>query len=732
MSDGIELTVIAPCYNEAKNIPELVQRALAVFDRKNIRGEMILVNDGSTDNSREVMEQLADTHAGLRVVHHPVNQGITAAWRTGLSHARGDYACLIDADLQYQPEDIQRLYYEIKFSRADLVQGWRSAVKRPNDPRYYYSRVLNWLLNTLFRMRLRDNKSGFVLARCEVLEDVMRFRLNYRYWQSFITVAAHYKGYTIREIEVLFQPRLLGQSFMSAMPVKVMAGVLTDLFKALFEYRLFEQKNTIESDFLKQHPPARVQDTLPGWRKWWFQFYVALMPLHHWNISWWAAAHYHRLKQTQWLTADQLRQLQNLKLRRLIHHAYHHVNYYREHMDQRGLKPSDIQTAADLSKLPLLDKTTIRQDLYFNLMSDNHDKSRITRIQTSGSTGEPFSVFVDKSQLEMRWAATQRSLEWTGYRFGDRQARLWHQTLGMSAWQVFKEHVAALFNRRLFIPAYEMTDQSLPAIMRRLDAFQPVLVDGYAESFNFLAHYIKFHGLPTFRPRGIMSSAQILPDSSRRAMEETFGCGVFDKYGSREFSGIAYECDAHNGKHVVAENYIVELLKDGQPAQPGEMGEVVITDLNNFCMPFIRYRIGDLAVAVDNSQPCPCGRGLPRIGRIEGRVQSIILGANGRYLPGTFFAHFFKEYDYVIRHYQVIQEEPRAIKLTIVKAARFDDEVFARILDRLREYVGHDMRIAVEYVEHIPLIRTGKRNETISRLHLDYQRTDIQHTALPV
>ena len=101
--------------------------------------------------------------------------------------------------------------------------------------------------------------------------------------------------------------------------------------------------------------------------------------------------------------------------------------------------------------------------------------------------------------------------------------------------------------------------------------------------------------------RPFYSSSQVLPDQSRRMIEETFGCGVFDKYGSREFSGIAYECDFHSGHHVMDESYIVEILKNGEPARPGEIGEVVITDLNNFCLPYIRYRIGDLAVAMDNS-----------------------------------------------------------------------------------------------------------------------------------
>src|SRR6516165_8025523 len=163
------------------------------------------------------------------------------------------------------------------------------------------------------------------------------------------------------------------------------------------------------------------------------------------------------------------------------------------------------------------------------------------KITTSGSTGEPFVCYVDKHQLEMRWAATLRSMEWAGYRFGDRQARLWHQTIGMSLGQVIRERIDALLSRRMFIPAYEMSDKNLPQSMEKLRKFRPVLIDGYAESFNFLAHYIKRHSITGVRPKGIISSAQALPEQSRRVIENAFGCCVFDKYGSREFSGIAYQ-----------------------------------------------------------------------------------------------------------------------------------------------------------------------------------------------
>jgi len=725
-----ELSVIAPCYNEEGNLRELVNRLRNAFWTKNIAGEIVLVDDGSTDGTGALVDQLAQEHSTVIAVHHGKNLGMVAGWRSGLQAAHGDLVCLIDADLQNLPEDVCRLYRELRLSGADVVQGYRSSVGRIRDSRYRLSKTLNFILNTCFGMRLRDNKSGFIICRRDVLADVLRHRFRYHYFQSLIMVAAKSKGYTIREIETLFESRLVGKSFISRFPALLIYRVLADIAKAIFEYGLSDQHATVLGEYLQNLPPLDpAKETLSGWRRALFSLYTWTMPLHAWMISHNVRTYYEQLKRSQWLTPQQILEIQELKLRELIHQAYYHVGYYREIFDRLGLTPADIRSIEDLGKLPLLDKKTVRSCLYFDLLSDNHDKRKMLKITTSGSTGEPFVCYADKNQLEMRWAATLRSMEWTGYRFGDRQARLWHQTIGMSFGQVLRERIDAWMSRRLFIPAYEMSDRNLPQSITKLRKFNPVLIDGYAESFNFLAHYIKQNGLEGVKPKGIISSAQVLPDQSRTVMETAFGCSVFDKYGSREFSGIAYESDGHDGHLVVAENYIVEILKDGRPAKPGELGEVVITDLHNRCMPLIRYRVGDLAIAIDSSVPSPCGRGLPRIGHIEGRAQAIIIGANGNYLPGTFFMHYFKDFDYVVKQFQIIQERLGHLTLKIVKADRFNDKLFEKVLEGLRKFVGENMEMEIECVDSIALVHTGKHQATISKLHLDFQNLSPKEVA---
>lgn len=723
----IDISVVAPCYNEEKNLKELSKRLLETFDKKNITGQVVLVNDGSSDNTGNVINELANGNDRVVAVHHQKNQGMFQAWKSGIHKSSGKYVCLIDADLQNLPEDTWRLFKKIKTSHADLVQGYRSSVGRIRDSRYIFSRGLNVLLNLAFGMSSRDNKSGFVIAYKETLEDILRFRSKYYYPQSFITVSAKAKGYSIEEIETLFQSRLAGESFITKNPLRPIVLSFVDLFKAFLEFRLFFKGEDLIEDFLKQNKPTREPELRKSWRKVLYDLFFLTFPLHVWTIKRSTKKLISQLERTQWLTPNQIRKLQEKRLRRIIWHAYNHVEYYREMFDSLGLEPDDIKTIEDLQKLPYLEKDNVRENIYFGLLSDNHDKKEILKISTSGSTGHPFVCYADRHQLEMRWAATLRSMEWTGYRFGDRQMRLWHQTLGMSFKQVFKERFDAILSRRKFVPAYEMTEDNIEKFIDNLNKFKPQLIDGYAESFNFLARFIKEKNFkPTHSPKGIISSAQALPDQSRQIIEQAFGCRVFDKYGSREFSGIAYESDAHDGHLVVAENYIVEIVKDGRPAQPGEVGEIIITDLNNRCMPFLRYRVGDLAVAMDNSVPSPCGRGLPRIGKIEGRVQAIIVGSNGSYIPGTFFAHLFKDYDHTVNQYKVVQDKPGEVTLQIVKALRFDEKDFNKILDSLYEFLGRETKIDVVFMDEIPMVRTGKQQGSISNMKIDFQKIESE------
>jgi len=225
----VRLSVIAPCLNEEANVDLLVHRTLAAFDAMAIGAEIILVDDGSTDRTWERIQDRGRQDPRVRGVRHELNRGMEAGWWSGLAAARGECVCLIDADLQNRPEDIALLYQAFERGWGNVIQAVRHAVASARH-RCLFTRGLNWLLNSVFGMGSRDNKSGFMLCRREVLADILRHRCRYRYYQSFIGAAAHVRGYRICEVDTVFEGRRGGQSFLSR-PVRVSLRILWELAK---------------------------------------------------------------------------------------------------------------------------------------------------------------------------------------------------------------------------------------------------------------------------------------------------------------------------------------------------------------------------------------------------------------------------------------------------------------------------------------------------------------------
>ncbi len=709
------ISILVPCLNESGNIATTFQRISKALAGDTF--EVVFINDGSSDSTEsEILEIVALYPARAKLVSHKVNLGIPWAWKSGLEVSKYEIICLIDGDLQNPPEAIPHLMQILHGQQADVVQGSRSSIGRLKDQRLVFSRGLNFLLNFAFRQDAIDSKSGFLVSAKNVLEDVFVDIPRFRHFQTFIGVAIRARGFRVIESETLFLSREIGTSFLtSSKTLEVLVTTIGDLVVGLKIYG----RRKVQTVFLRSE--ISFDNKLPFGRRLRFNLFFRTMPLHKWIIGKRAKVFYLWLKSLEFSSRDELHRLQLRRLRSLLQHAYLTVPYYKRTFDAAGFKPSQIENIADISKIPLLSKQDVRENVHFAMFSDLHDKKEMHKINTSGSTGEPFVCYADKFQLEMRFATTLRALEMSGWKFGDRQLRLWHQTLGMSRTQAFKERLDAWFMRRHFIPAFEMSEDSLKSLIKTIEKKKPVLIDGYAESLNFIA--IASTSRSKHSPRAVMSSAQQLTDSTRAQIENQFGAKVLDKYGSREFSGIAYQCLESQHHHVQDESYVLEVLVDGRPAKVGEVGEVVVTDLNNFSMPLIRYRIGDMAIAVDQT-PCRCGRPHSQIGAISGRTQALISCTNGVWLPGTFFAHFFKDFDFAVQHYQITQETSEKFTLKLVPKSQFTDVVKGRIIDDLKAYTGQEQIIEVSLVDEIPLLKTGKRTPVVSDVKLDFQQID--------
>src|SRR5690606_7519675 len=245
------------------------------------------------------------------------------------------------ADLQYQPEDLLRLYRELHECNVDIVQGWRSAVGRERGARYHLSRGLNSILNRTFGMDLQDNKSGFLITAKEVLEDLLTYQGNYYYWQSFIMVAAHAKGYSYKQIETLFENRRAGSSFLDGQAYRAAAKSLVDVGKAAWEYRVARQPPGTTQQFLRRPPPHVEPERRSPARQAHWQAYLSAFNATHWMITRDVEHYYDALNRSQWLSRSDMCELQDEKLRRLVRHAYRNVPYYRERMREQGITPRD-------------------------------------------------------------------------------------------------------------------------------------------------------------------------------------------------------------------------------------------------------------------------------------------------------------------------------------------------------------------------------------------------------
>ncbi len=678
--DGPELSVIVPCLNEELNLPELIARVLGTFRRGDVSGELVIVDDGSTDGTARLLRDEMQRNPGAVVgVFHPENRGIARAWRSGAEAARGRLVAIIDADLQYQPEDLLRLRRALYEHAVDVVQGFRSPTGRRRDDRYALSRGFNALLNGVFSMHLRDNKSGFVMCAREVFLDLLSYRGNYYYWQSFIMVAAHAKGYSYREVETLFEERRQGTSFLAGSnALKASARSFVDLARATWEYRIRRPPESLARQLEGAPPAPRRPLEAVRWRA-----AMAVFDRTHAMITRDVERHHALLSRTQWSSKAAQIELGEEKLRRLLRHAYRNVPYYRTRMQERGIRPEDLRGAGDLARLPILTRALVREHLYFDILSENHDKDQVLRVTGTGGIGEPAVSFVDRAQLELRWAAELRAREWTGYRLGDGRVELYGGPSARSLRSMRSDFLAAHAEGRSLVFASGPRVQ-LERAVRRLEKSEPALLEGDAESLELLARFVAARPGPRPRVTAIVSYGEALSDGVRRMLEATFGAGVFDTYGTRELGLVAHECEAHAGLHVVAESFLVEILVGDRRAEPFEEGDVVVTSLDHYCMPLLRYRTGDRAVALPDAPRCPCGRSAPRIGSIVGRPRSVLVGPRGQCIPGARLERDLADFDYVIRRFRIRQERVGEVSFRFEKGARYSDEALDKALFGLR------------------------------------------------
>lgn len=418
------------------------------------------------------------------------------------------------------------------------------------------------------------------------------------------------------------------------------------------------------------------------------------------------------LEASQWWDPARLEVLRLERLGALLRHAATTSPWYRDCWSQIGFDPASLTNVGDLSQLPIVDREVIVA--HRHEMRSTAPGMRLIAKATGGSSGVPLQFDLDLDSNERRMAAWHRGYGWAGAGPGTRQWYLWGVPPDATAgWRKRKGRLYDGLYRRTTMSCFELSESALPRFVASLARTRPDAIVAYTGALYTFARLLEGAGIVPYSPGSLVVGAEALHDFQRETIERVFRAPVFETYGSREFMLIGGECPQHGGLHLTAEHHVVEIVDEaGRPVADGVEGDVVITDLTNRGMPFIRYRNGDRGVMATG--PCGCGRGLPRLARVTGRRLDVLTTPDGQQLPGEFFPHIMKEFTSVQR-FQVVQEVADEVVVRIV-APTWSDTDAARLVREVGSVAGGRLRIRVESVDDIPLTGAGKLKVVVNRL----------------
>jgi phenylacetate-CoA ligase len=394
------------------------------------------------------------------------------------------------------------------------------------------------------------------------------------------------------------------------------------------------------------------------------------------------------LMETQKWDESRLREYQFSKLKSLLQFSMRHVPYYRDLFIKEKIDLNDITRIEDIKIIPVLTKEIVRNE-NMRLMADIPLK-HIKKGKTGGTTGSPVMTLHDAEARSFTWGSYYRWYDWIGVELGDPVATLWgsKRVLRQSRFQNAKDRMADYLQNTITINAFQLDPQALPAVVKKLNRFEPVLIKGYLSALYLLANHLSSQNKSLdFKPLAVSTTSETLLKPYKDFMQNVFQCPVYDQYGCGEVEAIAYECREQNGLHITSEHVIVEVLNPDNDAVFNTEGKIVVTDLDNQAMPFIRYENGDMA-ALDPAK-CRCGLQHPLLKSIAGRSIETIILKNGGKVHGVFFTDIFHELDIStvqVSRFQVHQKIPGAIELRLEVKDINDDAYLLKLKNALMQY----------------------------------------------
>ncbi len=430
--------------------------------------------------------------------------------------------------------------------------------------------------------------------------------------------------------------------------------------------------------------------------------------------------HYRNLLQSQWYSQDHIQAIQLKKLKNVIAYTHRHVPFYSQRFKEIGLNPGDIKSLEDIKLIPPLGRQDLidhYQDLVDNrrrsslVVSEKFSrppgaplpmaflrKNRLVYNRSSGSTGAPTKFFEDGSVSALNWAQEMRIKSWYGVQPGAKEARM------MGSVSFYKSHTKTNWIRKhlwhqLRLPGIDPEDHDFQRAYEELLKFQPQVLFGITHALVGLARYLEKNELSLFgyRPRLVITWATAIFDHEEHLLERIFQCPVSSIYSGREVGHISAKCP--NGKfHINQENLLVESIKEEDP----EVGEIIVTTLNEFVMPFIRYRMGDIGQLEHTA--CQCGRSLKVMSRLKGRSVEEFVTKDGRHIFPDFWCVMFmsEKIPQAVNRFQIIYKKNKDVHVRIEKGYKFSEETEEYIFSEMEKKFSPETHWAIEYV---PLIK---------------------------
>jgi phenylacetate-CoA ligase len=332
---------------------------------------------------------------------------------------------------------------------------------------------------------------------------------------------------------------------------------------------------------------------------------------------------------------------------------------------------------------------------------------------TGGSTGKPLKYYITKDVASVNWAGMFRGWSWSGYRIGDRRIKFGGSSLipnkAPSLFQITRDKL----ERNFQYSALSINESKYDKLVHIIRKYKPKFLYGLASATYLFSDYCKCNNIKNIKFDAVFSTAEVLLPHYRTAIENQFQCKVFDQYGSYDGGGQALECQTHQGFHISIEKVILEILDENeQRLSPGKSGYIVVTDLYDYAMPFIRYEVEDMGMLSDKL--CTCGRNLPLLKAVEGRTTDIIKLSNGVILSGLTIPVIFAKRP--VKQYQLIQESKDKLLVKIVKDVNYSESDTDYVLKLLRHHAGEGIQIDVKFYDKIPVEGNSKFRYVISKI----------------